>query len=270
MEYQGEHFYFQPNGNTCYLYRRREDVGNIHLRAWSPKKKSIRLVTQQPKNNNNKQDTNKIEFRREESPRVLFPANPPQPVVYNNNTKVAPPAVPNATPPSKPQAVLNNNKKEMPQNKAPFLFNAQSPPQTVASNENKKEEVNLLGLPQGSPLFFPVYQQQQVDHNTKKKEPEGKADSPQEEGLPFLDPSEPQTVVRRIDWHQEERKRIFNRTGGRCYLCNHLLNFHNRHYGLEGAWHVEHIVPLSKSGPDTLGNLLPACASCNLKKGRNR
>jgi 5-methylcytosine-specific restriction endonuclease McrA len=33
------------------------------------------------------------------------------------------------------------------------------------------------------------------------------------------------------------------------------------------AEHVDHIVPLARGGAHVLGNLLPACADCNLEKG---
>ena len=43
----------------------------------------------------------------------------------------------------------------------------------------------------------------------------------------------------------------------------------NRRYcGItDGPFHVDHIVPRVKGGPDTLDNLVVACASCNLSKG---
>lgn len=43
----------------------------------------------------------------------------------------------------------------------------------------------------------------------------------------------------------------------RCYICGGPL----------GAMHVEHVQPRSAGGGDTLANLRPACAACNLAKG---
>jgi 5-methylcytosine-specific restriction endonuclease McrA len=31
--------------------------------------------------------------------------------------------------------------------------------------------------------------------------------------------------------------------------------------------HIDHIIPLSRGGRHSIGNLAPACAACNLKKG---
>lgn len=51
--------------------------------------------------------------------------------------------------------------------------------------------------------------------------------------------------------------RLVNRFQGRCAYC------HER----PDVLHVEHVVPLSRGGTNTIGNLLPACRSCNLSKG---
>jgi len=66
---------------------------------------------------------------------------------------------------------------------------------------------------------------------------------------------------------QESRRRRWNarRTaewvevvafyGGLCAYCE------------EAAWgHVDHVVPLSRGGADSIGNAVPACQSCNLRK----
>lgn len=45
--------------------------------------------------------------------------------------------------------------------------------------------------------------------------------------------------------------------GDRCYICGGPL----------GSMHVEHVKPRSAGGGDTLANLRPACARCNLAKG---
>ena len=64
-----------------------------------------------------------------------------------------------------------------------------------------------------------------------------------------------------------ERRRagIFSIGGG----LNGVRHEQNRRYcGItDGPFHVDHIVPRVKGGPDTLDNLVVACASCNLSKG---
>ena len=52
------------------------------------------------------------------------------------------------------------------------------------------------------------------------------------------------------DW-----KRVVNRHHGLCAYCK------DRPYE-----HMDHVVPLSRGGTNTIGNVLPACADCNLSK----
>jgi 5-methylcytosine-specific restriction endonuclease McrA len=36
--------------------------------------------------------------------------------------------------------------------------------------------------------------------------------------------------------------------------------------GADGDLHIEHVVPISKGGPHSIGNIIPACESCNYSK----
>ena len=49
--------------------------------------------------------------------------------------------------------------------------------------------------------------------------------------------------------------RTLNRWGHRCAYC-----------GAAGLLHMDHVVPLSRGGAHTIGNVLPACQGCNLSK----
>lgn len=49
-------------------------------------------------------------------------------------------------------------------------------------------------------------------------------------------------------------RRLFNRFKGKCAYCG------------ADAQHVDHVVPLARGGSNSIGNLLPACKSCNLSK----
>jgi hypothetical protein len=58
---------------------------------------------------------------------------------------------------------------------------------------------------------------------------------------------------------QRDIERMVNRFGGRCGYCAVLFSDSN-------PMHVEHVLPLCRGGADGIGNLLPACAACNLQK----
>jgi 5-methylcytosine-specific restriction endonuclease McrA len=51
--------------------------------------------------------------------------------------------------------------------------------------------------------------------------------------------------------------RLVNRFGGRCAYCGKQAE----------VLHADHVVPLSRGGTSWIGNVLPACAPCNLSKG---
>ena len=55
--------------------------------------------------------------------------------------------------------------------------------------------------------------------------------------------------------YKQNRRRILA-TRPPCALC-----------GLPGANSIDHIIPQSQGGPDTLGNLQPAHLQCNKAKG---
>jgi len=61
--------------------------------------------------------------------------------------------------------------------------------------------------------------------------------------------------------------------GGDCYLCGLGIDFlATRKCGNEGwesGFHVDHLIPLSKGGEDTLENVRPAHAVCNLQKANS-
>lgn len=60
--------------------------------------------------------------------------------------------------------------------------------------------------------------------------------------------------------------------GTTCYICLQDIDMSaSRRSGIGHNWehglHIDHIVPLSKGGPDCIENVRPAHAICNLKKG---
>jgi len=56
------------------------------------------------------------------------------------------------------------------------------------------------------------------------------------------------------------RREIFGKSDGRCHYCRTPLT-------LDGAWHVEHMLPRALNGTDDPLNLVAACVECNQAKG---
>lgn len=67
--------------------------------------------------------------------------------------------------------------------------------------------------------------------------------------------------IMRKRFSKDVRTRVLRRTDGVCYLCK-------KHIPPESPWHIEHVFAFSAdpAANDVLGNLLPACPPCNLKK----
>ena len=60
---------------------------------------------------------------------------------------------------------------------------------------------------------------------------------------------------KRRKYSDEERRIIYNKSGGRCELCGVRLLFEEMT--------VDHIIPLSMGGEDSMDNLQTACYACN-------
>lgn len=56
-----------------------------------------------------------------------------------------------------------------------------------------------------------------------------------------------------------ERRRVWERDGGRCHLCLEVTE--------RGSWHLEHVIPLSARGTHEYANLAVSHPRCNLSKG---
>jgi len=68
-------------------------------------------------------------------------------------------------------------------------------------------------------------------------------------------------------WSQEELRRIYDRTSGKCHICGKKLALKNyATFDARGAWEVEHSVAKIHGGTDHGNNLFSACISCNRSK----
>ena len=67
------------------------------------------------------------------------------------------------------------------------------------------------------------------------------------------------------------RGQILERDGSNCHLCGGEINLDAPHIVGEPGWetypHIDHVIPLSLGGSDTLDNVKIAHAKCNLDKG---
>lgn len=59
-----------------------------------------------------------------------------------------------------------------------------------------------------------------------------------------------------VKYSSKDYKKLLNRLLGKCGYC------HNNE-----ANSIDHIVPLSRGGSNYIGNIMPACGSCNYSKG---
>jgi 5-methylcytosine-specific restriction endonuclease McrA len=55
---------------------------------------------------------------------------------------------------------------------------------------------------------------------------------------------------------ERDKRRLLSRYCGNCAYC-----------GTQKATTWDHVIPLKRGGRHSIGNLLPACLSCNLRKG---
>lgn len=64
-------------------------------------------------------------------------------------------------------------------------------------------------------------------------------------------------------------EKLFKRDGGVCYLCGRVCDWKDMVDGNAGDRYpsIDHVVPISKGGTHTWGNIKLACRKCNWKKG---
>lgn len=69
-------------------------------------------------------------------------------------------------------------------------------------------------------------------------------------------------------------KDVLNKYGKNCHICGREIDMNApRRCGMGENWenglHIDHLIPIAGGGSDTLKNVRPAHALCNIKKGSN-
>lgn len=63
---------------------------------------------------------------------------------------------------------------------------------------------------------------------------------------------------------------VLNLYGNFCHLCNKKINLNaprkTGQIGWELSLHIDHVIPISKGGPDILDNVRPSHGICNVRK----
>ena len=80
--------------------------------------------------------------------------------------------------------------------------------------------------------------------------------------------------MKRINFGKNKAAEIKDEiTNGTCYYCGCQLPEDTIRTDERGTvvsvvrnWHLDHYVPLSRGGEDSVNNLVPACKECNLHK----
>jgi len=70
------------------------------------------------------------------------------------------------------------------------------------------------------------------------------------------------------DYHADQD--VIDKYGTKCHICNEEIDFTApRKVGIIGwqrSFHVDHVVPTSKNGSNTIDNVRPSHAECNIRK----
>lgn len=72
--------------------------------------------------------------------------------------------------------------------------------------------------------------------------------------------SRPKVTRQRWDHESKSVRELYKNQRGKCFYCKKKVH---------DKYHVDHVVPLSKGGEDSLDNLVIACPKCNLSKSNS-
>jgi hypothetical protein len=74
-------------------------------------------------------------------------------------------------------------------------------------------------------------------------------------------------------WENYSEQQVLDTYGPICHLCKKSIDLiaprKTGKNGWEKGLHIDHIIPISKGGPDTLGNVRPSHGLCNILRQNN-
>ena len=66
-------------------------------------------------------------------------------------------------------------------------------------------------------------------------------------------------------------QQVLEKYGTKCHICSEQIDLtaprSTSHYRWKQSLHIDHLIPISKGGEDTLENVRPAHGFCNIRKG---
>ena len=69
-------------------------------------------------------------------------------------------------------------------------------------------------------------------------------------------------------------KQVLELYGSNCHICLEPIDLKaprsTSHYKWKKSLHIDHLIPISKGGEDTLENVRPAHGFCNISKGNRK
>ncbi len=94
----------------------------------------------------------------------------------------------------------------------------------------------------------PAYRERERERDRERKRENGRADLRRRRARKANAPTDNHTPAELVESWDERG----------LYVCTYCGGPHQ---------HIDHVVPLSRGGGETVGNLVPACSPCNLSKG---
>lgn len=83
--------------------------------------------------------------------------------------------------------------------------------------------------------------------------------------------SKRRSIISRNGFESYTKQDVIDKWGSDCHVCLRPIDWskpsHAKYEGWESGGHLDHVVPLSRGGTDTLDNVKPIHALCNLRKG---